>query len=72
MWNIGSPYAAGSDKRDPHRTHYLRYSSFIRQKLSQFGTVRLVKPKEGGGTVGVPIQKPSEKVPTGMILLKHP
>ena len=38
-------------------------------KLSQFGAVRLVKPKEGGRTVGVPIQKPSEKVL--MILLKH-
>ena len=51
-------------------TAHTTCGSFIRQKLSQFGTVRLVKPKEGGGTVGVPIQKPSEKVP--MILLKHP
>ena len=25
MWNIGSPYAGESGKRDPHRTHYLRY-----------------------------------------------
>ena len=53
-------------------TAHTTCGSFIRQKLSQFGTVRLVKPKEGGGYGGGADPKPLGKGPRPMILLKHP